>query len=139
MSVQDGAINTLNRQSRREMMKLNRGKTRKELVTVPEFTDEDGEPMTFEVRSLLGVDRAQYMQAIAGDVATDGAIRTVNWNTVWPLLPYMSTFDPDTGERIFESVEDVLQYDAGGVQRIIDAAQELSGINTNEEEVAGNV
>lgn len=137
MSVQDGAI-TMNRQSRREMMKLNRGKTRKELVTVPEFIDDAGEPMTFEVRSLLGADRAQYMQAIAGDV-TDGAVRTVNWAQVWPLLPYMSTFDPDTGERIFESVEEVLEYDAGGVQRIIDAAQELSGINTTEEEAAGNV
>lgn len=121
-------------------MRSHRGKTRSELLEIPEFPDEDGNPLVVEVRSLLGEGRAAYMQAIAGDISGDDRqARQVNWNVVWPLLPYLSTFDPETGDMMFDSPQDVLEYDSGAIQRIIDKAQELSGINTDEEAAAGNV
>lgn len=118
-------------------MRRYRGKVRKELVPIPEMPDDSGEPLVVEVRSLLGHARADYMDAIAGEPTPDGTARRVNWHEVLPLLPYLSTYDPDTDEMMFDNPEDVMTYDSGAIERINQVAQRLSGITQEEEKEAG--
>lgn len=128
----------VNRASRRDIVRRYRGKYRSELVPLPEFPDDDGEPTVVEVRSLLGHDRADHMTAIAGEANQDG-VRQVDWHQVLPMLPFLATYDPDDGMRFFESPEEVMEYDQGAIQRINEVAQRLSGMDQTEEARAGKI
>lgn len=142
MSVQtEPALNVapghvVNRATKREMARKFQGVVRRQPLAVPEWTDDSGEPIVLEVRSLTGGERADYLNAMQGTAGEDGEIRRIDFRQATGLLAHLSTFDPDTGERIFDNTEDALTFDAAVLQRINDVANELSGIDREEEEAA---
>jgi hypothetical protein len=130
----------VNRATKRAMVRKFQGVVRTELVAIPEWVDiETGQTIELEVRSLTGGERADYLNAMQGEAGEDGTMRRIDFRQATGLLAYLSTFDPDTGERIFDSTEDALTFDASVLQRLNDVANELSGIDKDEEEAAGNV
>lgn len=138
--VERSPSHIVNRATKRAMVRKFQGVVRKELVPVPEWVDiETGETIELEVRSLTGGERADYLNAMQGEASEDGTMRRIDFRQATGLLAHLSTFDPDTGERIFDNTEDALTFDAAVLQRLNDVANELSGIDKNEEEAAGNV
>lgn len=125
-----------NRASKRDMARKYKGVVRKELLQIPEWLDEDGRPIVVEVRSLLGSERADYMNAMQGQTDGEGRITRIDFRQATGLLAFLSTF-MDDDMRLFDDPEDALQYDAAILERINQKAQEISGITNTEVEEAG--
>lgn len=97
-----------------------------EIVPVPEWGG-----VKVEVRGMNGLDRARFMQKVAG---SDG----VNFESWYPELIIATAHDPETGEKVFEKADkDPLNRKAGAaLSRLGDTAARLSGLGASDVESA---
>jgi len=108
---------------------LNADDGTKELVDVPEWG------VTVEVRSMTGVQRAKFLTASVGDDGKPDFART------YPTLIIQTTFDPETGDRVFEDADrDALnEKSAAATERIAKAALRVSGLAEDSVEAGKGV
>lgn len=101
--------------------------TASELVTIPEWE------VTVEVRSMSGSARAVLVQDAANN---DGKI---NFTKILPEIIVGCTFDPLTGERVFEATDTELLMEKSGqvLDKIVAVAMRLSGFNDGAVDLAG--
>lgn len=101
---------------------------RSELVEIPEWE------ATVEVRELDGMTRAR-LAAQVGDEANPERL-----TVVYPMLLGSSLYDPTTGDRLFDTEEDVaaLMGKSGAVlDRLAIVALRVSGMTEDAVDVAG--
>lgn len=101
---------------------------RSELIEVPEWE------ASVEVRELDGMTRARLAAQVGDESNPD------RMTTVYPLLLGASLYDPSTGERIFETDEDVaaLMGKSGAIlDRLAVVALRVSGMTDDAVDVAG--
>jgi len=98
-----------------------------ERVHVPEWDVE------VEVRSMTGAQRARVLQG----ATVDGEI---DLERLYPILLIETTYDPESGERIFNPADrDALNSkNSGALERIAKVAMRLSGIEPGAEDAAKN-
>src|SRR5690606_8056060 len=98
-----------------------------ERVHVPEWDVE------VEVRSMTGQQRA----AVLKGATVDGEI---DLEKLYPILLIETTYDPESGERIFNPADrDALNAkNSGALERIAKVAMRLSGIEPGAEDAAKN-
>lgn len=84
--------------------------------------------VTVEVRGLTGRQRAILLQDV---VSPKGKI---DLQKLYPQLVVMSTFDPDTGEPVFQAgdVDAIAEKSGGALESIAQVAMRLSGLNQGE-------
>ena len=101
--------------------------TASELLELPEWG------VQVEVRSMSGAARARLVQDAANN---DGKM---NFTAAMPEIIIGCTFDPETGERVFESADtEALMEKSGQVlDKIIAVAMRLSGFNDGAVDAAG--
>lgn len=101
--------------------------TAKELLELPEWG------VTVEVRSMSGGARASLVQDASNN---DGKL---NFTAALPEIIIGCTFDPETGERVFQhSDKEALMEKSGQVlDKIIVVAMRLSGFNDGAVDAAG--
>src|SRR5690606_39217406 len=101
---------------------------RSERVHVPEWDVE------VEVRSMTGAQRAAVLK---GGTGADGEI---DLERLYPILLIETTYDPESGERIFNPADrDALNAkNSGALERIAKVAMRLSGIEPGAEDAAKN-
>lgn len=106
---------------------LNADDIETELVEVPVWG------VNIEVRSMDGRSRTRLLRNAA---SSDGG---VDMETLYPEMVIQCSFDPETGERIFnEDDADVLLAKAAGpLELVAMAAMRVSGMTGNAVEVAG--
>ncbi len=97
-----------------------------ETVSVPEWD------VTVQVRGLTGTQRARLLK---NGFEPSGA---VNFERLYPELVIASTFDPESGERVFTDADrDALNEKSGkALERIAQAAMRVSGLNPDANEDA---
>jgi hypothetical protein len=100
---------------------------RREMVEVEEWG------VTVEVRSMTGKERAQTLQRY---LTEDNEI---DWEALYPELVIASTFDPDTGERVFSPDDGdwLNEKNAGALEHIGQVAMRLSGLDRRARERSG--
>jgi len=89
-----------------------------ELVEVPEWD------ATIEMRTITAAQRARLFDAATGE---DGHVVT---DKLYSLIIVMTSFDPDTGERVFDESDAAAIADKSAkvVSRVADVAMRLSGL-----------
>lgn len=99
---------------------------RSERIHVPEWGVE------VEVRSMTGAQRAAVLK---GGSDEDGG---VDMEKLYPILLIETTYDPDSGERIFSPADrDALNAkNSGALERIAKVAMQLSGIDSGSDKAA---
>lgn len=97
-----------------------------EMVEIPEWG------VKVEVRGLTAAERAKLLQRAADP---SGQLRLDRW---FADLTIASTFDPETGERVFDPADrDALNSKSGSaVSKIVDVATRLSGLSEDSVEEA---
>jgi len=100
---------------------LNSSDSKKQLVEIPEWD------VTVEVRSISGKDRAKIIQNNFNTFT-----KTMDVNGMIPDLIILSTYDVETGERIFDESdrEEILKKSSGALDRIFNVAIKLSGLES---------
>jgi hypothetical protein len=97
-------------------------------VFVPEWN------VTLQVRSLSGHARASIVEQLQG---ADGA----SFSTFYPELVIESTYDPDTGEKVFNNDEAdrnlILSKNAKALDRVAKKAMQMSGLAEESEGEVG--
>lgn len=99
-----------------------------ERIHVPEWDVE------VEVRSMTGAERARVLK---GGSDEEG---NVDMEKLYPILLIETTYDPESGERIFSAADrDALNMkNSGALERIAKVAMRLSGIDAGAEAAAKN-
>jgi hypothetical protein len=99
-----------------------------ELVTIPEWG------VTVEVRGMTAAARAAMLQHAAGNGGTFDLV------SLYPSLVVGSTYDPESGDRVFSESDYAAISDKSGaaVERIAAAAMRLSGISEDARDELGN-
>lgn len=94
----------------------------KDIPTEQVFIPEWG--MTLEVRGMTGADRTRILET-AVDVNTG----SVDLKVVYPEIVMASTFDPETGERVFEEGDRdaLLSKSAQAIDRLAEVGMRLGG------------
>lgn len=97
-----------------------------EQVEVPEWG------VTVEVRGMSAKERSKLLRASTGK---DGNVDFQKW---FPLLVIATTYDPDTGEQVFELADrDALNEKSGNaISLIAEVASRLSGLGDQNVEAA---
>lgn len=100
-----------------------------ELVDIPEWD------VTVEVRGMSAADRTALMDKAAE------ANGNVNTSLLFPSLVISCTFDPETGERVFDEADRAALGEKNGlaVERVVQTAMRLSGMSIEAKDAAGNV
>ena len=99
-----------------------------------EITDADGTVKTFILRELTGAQRDSYLNEIGGRMKFNAAGKTIGFTTYKNLqanLLCLCLLDPE-GTLVKQSV--IQNWPAGVVQSLFKSAQELSGLNLEEED-----
>lgn len=98
-----------------------------ELVDVPEWG------VTVEVKTMTGAERARIMQ-----VAADGGGK-VDFEKVYPDIVIGCTYDPTTGERVFDwpDREALMSKSGAAIDRIAQVGLRLSGFTDGAADAAG--
>lgn len=101
--------------------------TQSEVIDVPEWG------VKLEIRSMSGAARASLMQS-----AVEGQGQ-VDMSKVYPDLIIQTTFDPETGEQVFnETDRDAIMLKNGSIlDRIAEVATRLSGFGEKAVDEAG--
>ena len=89
--------------------------------------------VTLEVRGMTGLERAKFMSSFTDD---DGK---VNYELMYPSLVINSTYDPETGEKVFQD-GDVANLNAKSgiaLEQVAGVAMRLSGMDKKAEERLG--
>lgn len=99
-----------------------------EIVPVPQWGG-----IEIEVRSMTGKSRAAFMESFTDDEGK------VSWERLYPSLIIATSYDPETGERIFlPGDEDALNAkSAAALEKVASVALRLSGLSDKAEEEAG--
>lgn len=86
-----------------------------------------------EVRSMTGAARAAIVQA----GAVDG--KTPNLGKFTADIVVMCTFDPETGEQVFDDgdAELVMEKNGAALERIVTVAMRLSGFSKDAVDIVG--
>lgn len=105
----------------------------REPVTVPEWKDEQGNPVVVEVRSMSGAERTRILDLAIQDGGE------MNLQLVYPEVVIASTFDPDSGEQVFTPADrDALQQkNAKATDRIAQIGLRLGGFSADAGDVVG--
>jgi len=100
-----------------------------EQVPVPEWG------VTVEMRGMDGHARAKYMEMFR-----DEDSGRINYQALYPTAIIECTFDPETGERVFEDGDqDFINQKSGkALERVASVAMQLSGMSEESEAEAGN-
>ena len=107
---------------------LNTHDVESELLPIPEWNE------TVEVRGLDGDGRATlYQQALNQET------KTLDFAKAFPILALACTFDPDSGERVFqdEDLPQLKRKNGKALERIVQKAMELSGLTEGAVDEAG--
>ena len=101
---------------------LNAKDVRTELVTVPEWDD-----VKIEVRGFTLGERLAFYDRVADD-------GQVNRENFLPELVIASSFDPDSGQKVFEAADrDMLKTkSAAALERLTTVATRLSGMSDDD-------
>ena len=101
--------------------------TAAELLVVPEWG------VTVEVRSMSGAARAVLVQDAANNDSK------INFAKVLPEIIIGCVFDPDTGERVFESedTEALMEKSGQVLDKVLAIAMRLSGFTDGAVDAAG--
>jgi len=99
-----------------------------ELVEIPEWD------VTVEVRGMTGADRSRILE-----VAAAGGDGGINIGSMYVETVIASTYDPETGVRIFsQSDKDaILGKSAAAIDRLAQVGMRLSGMDTTAQDAAG--
>lgn len=99
-----------------------------EIVDVPQWG------VKIEVRSMDGRSRARMLSQASLDNGS------VNLESVYPDMVILCSFDPDTGERIFEpgDADALMSKAAGPIEQVAMAAMRVSGMAADSMDKAGN-
>ena len=86
-----------------------------------------------EVRSMDGRSRAKMLASAAGENGE------VNLENLYPEMVILCSFDPETGERIFEpsDTDALLAKSAGPLEQVALAAMRVSGMTKDALDVEG--
>jgi len=98
-----------------------------ELVTIPEWN------VAIEVRGMTGADRTRILDtAVSASGKVDLAV-------VYPEIVIGTCYDPDTGERVFESGDKdaILSKSAQAIDRLAQVGMRLSGFTDEAADEAG--
>lgn len=97
-----------------------------EMVTVPEWG------VTVEVRGMTGADRSSILERAAADEGSMGP------GGMYVAIVIASTYDPETGERIFTTADtDILQTkSAAALDRLAMVGMRLSGMDEKATDTA---
>lgn len=98
-----------------------------EMVEIPAWD------VTVEVRSMSARARVRMMSRAAEN---DGEL---NMETLFPEIVVLCSYDPDTGERIFndDDVSMLLDKSAGPIELLATAAMRVSGMTSDSLDTAG--
>lgn len=101
--------------------------TESEIVTVPQWG------VDIEVRSMTGKERAAFLESFTDE---DGQVR---WDALYPSLIIATSYDPETGEKVFHPDDhDALNSKSGAaLEKVAQAGMRLSGMSEKAEESAG--
>lgn len=99
----------------------------KEPLLVPEWG------VTVEVRGMSGAARADMMENAADE---DGGL---SFRSFYPEIVILCTFDPETGEQVFEAGDRdaVLSKSGSAINRIAEVGLRLSGMDKESRTEAG--
>lgn len=99
----------------------------KETVEVPQWG------VTVEVRSMTGKQRSAFMKRVSA-----GGSGEVDFERFFAELIIATSFDPETGEQLFEAADrDALNQKSGAaLQLLADPAMKLSGLDSGAVEAA---
>jgi len=99
----------------------------------PLFVPEWG--VTIEVRGMNGHARAKYMEDFR-----DPESGRINYPALYPIAIIECSYDPDTGERIFEpGDQDIINTKSGkALERVASVVMRLSGMGDDVEKELGN-
>lgn len=107
-----------------------------EQVPVPEWDGLLGPnvPTVLEVRSMSALEKTEAQAAFA-----DAKTGVVDNTRFYPALVVASTYDPDTGERVFRpgSEKQLNAKNSRAVTRLAEAALRLNGMTAEQAEQAG--
>lgn len=98
-----------------------------EMVEVPEWD------VKIMVRGMTGKGRANFLRR-----STDPVTGNIQYENFYPELVIACSFDPETGEQIFDPADrDMLNSKSGmALGRVADVAQRLSGLGGDDIEEA---
>lgn len=110
---------------------LNAVDVQSEIVHIPEW-DVD-----VEVRGIAAAERIAMYDRIANEQQAGNVIAPVA--VMWPTLVIGCTYDPETGEQLFEASDwaALAQKSGSAIDRIASAAMRLSGIAEGSEDALG--
>jgi hypothetical protein len=99
-----------------------------EIVTVPEWN------VDIEVRGMTGAERTRILEQ-AVDQNTGG----INLQVVYPEIVIATSFDPETGERVFEAGDRdaILSKSGVAIDRVASPGMRLSGFSDGAADAAG--
>ena len=94
-----------------------------EIVVVPEWDN-----VKMEIRGFTVGERLDFYDRVSDDN------RTVNKANFYPELVIACSFDPETGQKIFEAADrDMLKgKSAGAVEKVTEVASRLSGMSDSD-------
>lgn len=97
---------------------LNAKDIKSEKVKIPEWD------VTVEVRGLTGKQRARLLQDAIGE---DGK---PDLERIYPELVILSTYDPETGEQVFQPADRdaLIEKSGAALEKIAQVAMRLSGL-----------
>lgn len=98
-----------------------------ELVEVPEWN------VTLEVRGLNGADRSRILEA-----AASSGSGTISIGTMYVETVIASTYDPETGVRVFSpsDIDALLGKSASAIDRLAQVGMRLSGMDAEAQDDA---
>jgi hypothetical protein len=93
-------------------------------VEIPEWVDEQGKAITVMVKALSALDRSLVLETSVDEWGKTSLTK------LYPQVLVKCTFDPVTGEQVFEEadVDAVMQRNPVATDRIFSKALELSGM-----------
>lgn len=117
MSIRDQILNAVDVQS--------------EIVNIPEWN------VDVEVRGIAAAERIAMYDRIANEQQSGNVSAPVS--VMWPTLVIGCTYDPETGEQLFEAGDwtALAQKSGAAIDRIASAAMRLSGISEGAEDALG--
>lgn len=110
---------------------LNAVDVQSEIVEIPEWG------VSVEVRGIAAAERIAMYDRIANEQQSGNVVAPVA--VMWPTLVIGCTYDPETGEQLFEADDwtALAQKSGAAIDRIASAAMRLSGIAEGSEDALG--
>lgn len=101
--------------------------TQSETVNVPQWG------VDLEVRGMSGKARARFLSSYTDENGN------VQWDSLYPSLLIQTVYDPETGERVFQTEDaDAINLKSGeALETVAQVSLRLSGLDQNQGKEAG--